>query len=98
MARFTTRVELHEVSSNQKPDYEKLHEEMAKQKFTRTITTDKNTKVQMPEAEYNKEGSYTLEQVLASAKVAAANVTKDFSILVTESNGRTWHNLKEVKQ
>jgi hypothetical protein len=48
----------------------------------------------LPEAEYNKEGAYTKEQVPASAKAAAVRVAKDFSILVTESKGRVWHNLK----
>ena len=47
----------------------------------------------MPTAEYNKDGSYTREQVLDSAKKAAAQTKKEFCVLVTESNGRTWYNL-----
>jgi hypothetical protein len=50
----------------------------------------------MPTAEYNKEGNYTRDQVFESAKRAAEKVGKKFSVLVTESTGRTWHNLEAV--
>lgn len=95
MARFTTRVELHDAVSI--ADYEKLHTEMGKENFTRTLVTD-NGEVKMPTAEYNKDGNYTKEQVLESAKRAASKTGKTFSILVTESNGRVWFNLDTVKK
>jgi hypothetical protein len=96
MARFTTRVELHEANGV-KPTYDQLHKEMAKENFIRTITPDGSTdKLELPTAEYNKIGEYTKEQVLESAKLASSKVWKNYSIIVTEYNGRVWHNLKKI--
>jgi hypothetical protein len=95
MVKFTTRVELH--SASLESDYEKLHAEMAKENFTRTIVIT-DGEVKLPTAEYNKDGKYTKEQVLDSAKRAATKIGKKFSVLVTESNGRTWCNLETVKK
>jgi hypothetical protein len=94
MAKFTTRVELH--SASLESDYEKLHSEMEKENFTRIIVSEDGKKYHMPTAEYNKEGNYTRDQVFESAKRAAEKVGKKFSVLVTESTGRTWHNLEAV--
>lgn len=90
MARFTTRVELHDAASG---DYTKLHAEMKKQGFKQTITDPKGNELNLPTAEYNYIGDRTKHQVLEAAKLAANSVKKSFGILVTESAGRTWHNL-----
>jgi len=50
----------------------------------------------LPEAEYNYEGSIARGSVMTKAKTAADNTDKIYSILITESNGRTWHNLDKV--
>ena len=92
MDRFTVRVELHDANWEQ---YTKLHEKMALQGFTDTITTEK-VSVQMPPAEYNYEGALTKEQVLEKAKTAAASVVKKYAVLVTESKGRTWFGLEKA--
>ena len=79
-------------------DYEKLHAEMAKQGFVRTIVSDDNVTYHLPTAEYNLvANNFTLGQVLEKAKVAAKQTGKENSIIVTEANGRTWHNLPVVK-
>ena len=92
MARFTTRVELHDAKTW--ADYDKLHAAMRKQGFTQTIET-KGKITHLPSAEYNRIGTLTKEQVLESAKGAAASTGHKFSVLVTESSGRTWYNLPE---
>ncbi|WP_461453571.1 hypothetical protein [Mucilaginibacter sp.] len=94
MASFTTRVELHKAS--QEIDYKKLHAEMELEGFLRTIISDDNITYHLPTAEYNKIGNFTRQQILDSAKKAAAKTGKEHSILVTESNGRTWYNLEKV--
>jgi len=90
MTSYTTRVELHDAESD---DYTRLHAAMKKQGFTQTITSDKGTVYPLPTAEYNYIGDRTRSQVLEAAKQAASTVVKSFGILVTESAGRTWHNL-----
>ena len=96
MNEFTTRVELHDATVK---DYEKLHSEMENQKFSRTITSsDDGTIYHLPTAEYNKIGNFTKYDVLNSAKAAATQTGKKFSILVTVSNGRTWTNLPVVSR
>lgn len=94
MASFTTRVELHNAKDPE--DYEKLHIEMGKENFTKTIKSDSGTEYHLPRAEYNKEGNYTRADVFESAKRAASKVVKKYSVLVTESNGRTWYGLDKV--
>jgi hypothetical protein len=94
MARFTTRVQLNGEASWS--DYDSLHSAMRKKNFTQTITSGDGIEYHLPHAEYNRETNLDLTQVLASAKEAAASVWDDFSILVTESNGRRWHNLAKV--
>lgn len=96
MASFTTRVELHDAVYTS--DYDTLHAAMAAEGFIRTITSDEGTTYNLPTAEYNKVGTYTRDQVLESAKRAAAKTGRKYSILVTESNGRKWYNLPEVKK
>lgn len=93
MPRFTTRVELH---YGEEDDYEKLHAAMERQGFSRTIVSGDGITYHLPTAEYNREGNLTKEQVLESAKRAATTTGCTYAVLVTESNGRTWHNLEKV--
>jgi hypothetical protein len=100
MPYFITRVELHAA---QKDDYEKLHAEMAKEKFSRTITASGGTIYDLPTASYCKIGEFTTTQVLDSAKKAATLVGKSYEVLVTQAavigstNAITWYNLREHK-
>jgi hypothetical protein len=95
MPSFTTRVELHKAVET---DYENLHSEMAKEGFSRTITSDDKVTYHLPTAEYNLiDSNLTRANVLEKAKKAAKKTGKENSIIVTESNGRTWHNLDAVK-
>jgi hypothetical protein len=96
MALFTTRVELHNAKSSE--DYEKLHAEMAKEGFWRTIQLQgESTVYQLPTAEYNYSGDVTTSQVLELAKKAATRTGKTFMVLVTKADDRRyWYNLPIV--
>ena len=93
MAQFTTRVELHGVTSQ---DYENLLSAMELKGFSRTITAHDGTAYLLPTAEYNRTGQdLTTAQVLNDAKAAASSVAGKFSMLVTEASARMWLDLSE---
>jgi hypothetical protein len=91
--QFTTRVELHEAISN---DYENLNEAMKREGFSHIITSGDDVSYYLPAGEYILSGMFTRQQVMDKAKKAASTTTRTFSILVTESKGRIWHNLPQV--
>jgi hypothetical protein len=91
---FTTRVELHSATYF---DYETLHSAMRKEGFSRIITSDDGVSYHLPTAEYNLSEYVSRSEVLERAKRAARVTQKSASILVSESTGRTWHNLEPVK-
>lgn len=92
MARFTTQVQLNGHPTEE--DYSKLHNAMKKRNFTRIVEGGDGKKYWLPHAEYNRDANATLAKVLEDAKTAAAVVSANYEILVTESNGRVWHGLK----
>jgi hypothetical protein len=94
MARFTVRVELHAASYS---DYETLHVAMKRRGFSGNITSDDSKTYQLPTAEYDKKGDFTPQQVLDSAKAAAAETGKAFAVMVTQAESRTWVGLQEVR-
>ena len=49
MARFITRIELHNADSD---DYEILHQEMEREDFNKTIESDDNIEYHLPDGEY----------------------------------------------
>ena len=98
MSMFTTRVELHNSKSE---DYTKLHEEMEKEGFWRTIGLEgEDESYHLPTAEYNysnKKTELDTADVLDLAKKAAKRTGKKSSILVTKAAGRRyWDNLEEA--
>jgi hypothetical protein len=94
MAGFTTRVLLHDADWS---DYDKLHVEMRRRRFTQTVTASDGRIYELPHAEYNYIGQATGEQVRGWAEDAVSAVRKRSQILVTESNGRWWRGLSESK-
>jgi len=90
MPRFTTRVELHDADES---DYETLHKAMERQGFSRYIKDSDGKRYHLPTAEYNFDGSATRNEVLDKAKAAANTTKREYEVVVTESNGRIWHNL-----
>lgn len=93
MASFTTRVVLHDAEWE---DYDELHQYLANAGFARTVTSDKGTTYHLPEAEYDFSGNIARSDVLDMVKSAAARTGKRYSVLVTESAGRTWYNLAKT--
>jgi len=93
MATFMTRVELHAADED---DYEALHAAMEQEGFDRTITSGDGVTYHLPTAEYYRSAQLTQQQVLDSAKRAAATTGKSYAVVVTESNGVTWTGLTKV--
>jgi hypothetical protein len=91
MASFTTRVQLNGRPTAE--DYEKLHKEMKKRGFSRLIEGSDSKKYWLPHGEYNREGSVTRDKVREDAKAAAATVSNDYDVLVSEATYRTWYGL-----
>lgn len=97
MSKFITRIELHDADSK---NYEKLHEEMEIEGFTRTIQDGTTKKwYHLPDAIYRYDNASidTTNTILEKAIRAANKANKENSILVTKSEGSEWSNLKEVK-
>jgi hypothetical protein len=91
--KYTVRVELHGATGE---DYETLHSAMEDVGFLRYIADSDGTKYELPTAEYNWSGQKDKHEVRNLAKRAAATTGLEYSILVTKSDGRTWHNLKQT--
>lgn len=91
MAKFTTRVELHDADDS---DYDELHKYMREEGFTRTIEGD-GKKYRLPPAEYNRVADLTCDDVRSAAARAARRTGRDYGVLVTEGT-RCWLGLEEV--
>jgi hypothetical protein len=94
MASFMTRVELHGANPQ---DYETLHAAMEHEGFSRFIAGSDGRWYQLPTAEYNRIASVPRDQVLESAKRAAATTKKAHGIFVTEAVTSTWCGLPAVQ-
>lgn len=91
MIQFITRVELHHATEK---DYEKLHDEMYKQKFFKIILdTTTHEWVRLPTAEYHSYSNLGIDEVAKLAEKTALKTGKSCSILVVQSAGIRWMNL-----
>ncbi len=106
MARFMTRVELHNAPHDG-TDYDKLHEQMGSRGFRRTISSSDAT-YHLPPAEYYIEGNYSRDGVLAAAKESAQAIgytvwsptttaRKTFAAITSEAPASTWAGLEKVE-
>lgn len=93
MAKFTTRIVLHDADSE---DYDDLHDHMDQEGFTDEISSNDGTKYKMPDAEYDISGQMALNDVMAKAKRAAGKTGKKYQVFITESAGRKWFGLKNA--
>ncbi len=93
MPSYTTRVELHDATSE---DYTRLHHAMEERGFVRTITSSKGVTYHLPWGEYDFSGSQTRAEVLGMAEEAAGSARRKYEVLVTQSAGRSWSGLDEV--
>jgi len=94
MSSFTTRVELSDASYS---DYQRLHTAMQNTGFSRTITGDNGIVYDLPDAEYDCIGSYSIEEVRSAASKAASTTGKSHRILVTQGN-RAWVGLTPISK
>ncbi|EPT7056349.1 type V toxin-antitoxin system endoribonuclease antitoxin GhoS [Cronobacter sakazakii] len=85
MTSYTVRVELHDADGG---DYDDLHDEMAKQGFSKTIILN-GVEHDLPTAEYSLIEEGTTSTAVLRRAVAAANVVQPYpkpSIVVTETD------------
>jgi hypothetical protein len=90
MSGFTIRVELHDANW---ADYEKLHREMERNGFVRTVVGSDNVVYELPPAEYLFDGNITKWDVLEKARSVAAAVKPSPAVLVSECNSWAWVGL-----
>lgn len=92
MSKFSVRVELRHSES---ADYDKLHEKMEANGFSRTVTITSTGVVKyLPSAEYSYESeNKTPAQVGELAESIALQVKPNPKIMVTKSAGRYYANL-----
>ena len=81
MARFLIRVELH--SANEL-NYIQLHAAMAREGFSRVISSYNGTKYHLPTAEYTFDGSKILSNIYLSAERAAKSTGCNYWIIAAE--------------
>jgi hypothetical protein len=92
MNRFMTRLLLNGYPSAE--HYERLHAEMKKRGFSRVIESSEPNFYWLPNGTYYRVSSSTREQVLADAKAAAAIVSREYEVVVTDAPNCTWCGLK----
>lgn len=93
MGYFITRVELHGGTA---ADYEKLHEAMRLQGFSRNIKGRDGKFYRLPTAQYRLVSSKLNKfQVHKKATLAAVTIGKEFVVLVTNGPS-TFSGLKEI--
>lgn len=90
MPSYTVRIELHDASLE---DRAALQRAMEEQGFKGTISSSLGGVCRLPSDEYDYDGPVTRANVLRMACEAARRLGRMFSVLVTESAGRTWYNL-----
>lgn len=91
MAEFTVRVELHLADSS---DYDKLHESMEANGYSRIILDAYGTRYYLPTAEYTTVKSMTCPAVREQVSRIAGSIKVNPRVLVTEVANRPWQLVK----
>ncbi|WP_343725634.1 hypothetical protein [Herbaspirillum huttiense] len=91
MTNFTIRVLLEAEADED--DYARLDSVMKRSEIQNTITSELGKKYQLPPGEYSYSGEIDRKSLLEKVKAAAGELAKPYSVLITESRGRTWYNL-----
>lgn len=94
MSHFITRVELHDAKWPD--DYDRLHIAMAKKFFKKTIFGSDGSNYCLPTAEYHREASISLADILKDAMGMADTIGKKYSIISSECLNITWEYLEKV--
>jgi hypothetical protein len=96
MARYITRVELHEAKVPR--DTDALQKAMLEEGFVATIKGGSGQLYRLPTGEFYRDEEVTMAEVLQFAKNAAERTGRRFSILVSETPNSTWFHLLPAKQ
>jgi len=91
---FTIRVELHDANWQH---YVNLAADLAKQGITDLVTASDGVTYKMSPAEYNYEGSATIDNVLDAVRAAAERTGKKNAVFVTQASYRKWIGLQPVQ-
>lgn len=91
MARFLTRVELH--NATWPDDYNKLHLAMQKEGFSRHITSNQGIVYDLPTAEYWCEKDISCQEVRLLAQKAANTIGKKYAVITAECGAISWEGL-----
>lgn len=92
MSKFTIFISIHNESGT---DRDELNKVMNGYGFARTITSDGGKTYELPVGLYSYTGVIDRKSLLEMTRAAAGQIGKKYSILITESKGRSWHNLEE---
>lgn len=91
MKKFTVRIESFD---NNDEDVNSLRALMSEAGFSEIITSDQGEEFRMPMGEFVFSGDIEKKMLLEKLKMLVDRLDTDFSILITESKGRIWYNLK----
>lgn len=80
MEWFITRIELHSATEK---DYQKLHEEMERRNFSRTIPAQDGKRYRLPTATYFAQSAELNTEGVRDIAVAAANTTGRSAWVIT---------------
>ena len=92
MNRFMTRLLLNGYPTAEQ--FEKLHKEMKKRGFTRVIEGSDSKYYWLPNGTYYRVTNSTHDQVFDDARAAAATVTTEYELVVSEAPSSKWVGLK----
>lgn len=93
MRKFTVRIEF---GRNNGENTKRLCALISDEGFSSHITSDQGGVFQLPEGEFNFSGDIDKKVILERLKLLTAQIDNDCHILITESKGRIWHNLKAI--
>lgn len=94
MSTFTIRVAL---ATDEESKFKELDEVMLGHGFLKTISSDAGRVYKLPEGEYGFSGDIDRRALLEKVQASAGQVGERYSVLITESKGRTWFNLETAK-
>jgi len=90
MSNFTIRISVQGEDDDSKRE---LYEVMESYGFKRTIASDSGKIYKLPDGEFSFTGTIDRRTLLETVKASAGQIGKRYSVLITESKGRTWYNL-----
>jgi hypothetical protein len=90
MSNFTIRILVHEDNSS---SADELNKAMEVYGFKRKISSDSGNVYILPPGEFSYSGDIDRKTLLEKVKASVGQIGKRYSVLITESKGRTWYNL-----